>query len=699
MSASANIRNIGIIAHIDAGKTTLAERILYYTHEIHRMGEVDDGAATMDFLPEEQERGITIAASCSTCVWEDAFINLIDTPGHVDFTIEVERTLRVLDGAVCVLCATRGVEPQSETVWRQSEKFSIPKIGFINKMDRVGADFDLAVTSLRERLGANPLALQMPLFAGDRFVAVADLIRLEKLAFSPADQGATVTREPLVGAELAEAKQRREQLLESLAEVDDVFLELYLGGGEICPAVIEQAVRRACLSLRATPVLLGSALQNIGVQPLLSAVVSYLPDPTEAHLPAARPVSAAQGGGGDEAEPIELHSDPAAPLAALVFKVAVEAGHPLAFTRIYSGTLHKGDVLFNASLQKPDKAAHIYQLHADDREELASARAGSVVALSGLHNVRTGHTLCSKTHPLLLEDISAYNPVISRALEPADSEEAKKLDEALKNYLLEDPTLKLELDEATGLRILSGMGELHLDVVLERLQREYGIAPRSGEPRVVFRETISQAAAAQATVDREVGGVRHQGEVSLRVEPLPRGGGVLIEFELPGDTEGGVDRADEAKPAGRERALSRAESNTRAVIGPALQAALTAGPLEGYEVSDVKITVTGYAAGSDAGLNMAAAQALRDALHQAAPALLEPVMRLEIISPGDSVGDVLNLLAALNGRVLNVSSSEHAETISAEAPMRNLFGFATALRSVSKGRAGITLTFDRFDVV
>ena len=530
MSVSANIRNIGIIAHIDAGKTTLAERILYYTHQIHRIGEVDDGTTAMDYLPEEQERGITIVASCSSCAWDGAFINIIDTPGHVDFTIEVERTLRVLDGVVCVFCATRGVEPQSETVWRQAEKFSIPKIAFINKLDRVGADFDMALASLRERLGANPVALQMPVFANDRFEAVADLIRMEKLVFSREDQGGTVTSHALEGALLKEAEQRREHLLEALAEVDDEFMERYLSGADMDEMCIRQALRRACIGLKLTPVLLGSALQNIGVQPLLSAVVSYLPDPDSAHLPVAQKLSGQHCAGEDR---LQLVSSPSAPLAALAFKVIMETGHPMAFVRIYSGTLKKGDVVFNASLQKTDRVAHIYRLHADEREEIVLAGAGSVVALSGLHNIRTGHSLCSKEQPLLLEDISVYSPVISRALEPADSEEAKKLDEALRNYLLEDPTLKLELDENTGLRILSGMGELHLDVLLERLQREYRLSPRTGDPRVVFMETIGQAASAQAVIDREVVGVRHQGMVCLRVEPLPRGKGIVIEFDLP----------------------------------------------------------------------------------------------------------------------------------------------------------------------
>ncbi len=670
---------MGIIAHIDAGKTTLAERILFYTKEIHRMGEVDDGAATMDYMPEEQERGITIVASSSSCNWEGAVINIIDTPGHVDFTIEVERTLRVLDGAVCVLCATRGVEPQSETVWRQSEKFSIPKLVFVNKMDRVGADFEMAVESLRQQMGANPVPVQMPLFEDEKFTAIADLITLEKLVFDPADQGSTVSRSMLSGAILEKARLLREKMLEAVADADDEFMELYLAESPVSGATIEEAIRRATLGLKIVPVFLGSALQNTGVQPLLNGVVKYLPDPGSAHLPKAWKPDRT-GGAGDR---VELKSDSEKPLACLVFKVIIDSGHPLAFTRIYSGKIKKGDSCYNASIGIMGKVAHIYKMHADDREAVESAQAGDVVALAGLHDIRTGHTLCDKNFPLLLEDISAYSPVISRALEPANSEEAKKLDEALGQYLLEDPTLKLILDEDTGQRVLSGMGELHLDIVLERLQREFQLAPRSGDPRVVFRETITQAAQGHAKVEKELGGLMHQGEVCLEVEPLGRSEANIIEFAVPS--------------SGLEK-ISPAERVMRQELGLALESSFTSGPISGNELAGIRVKVLSYEKKSGAGLSMAASQALRDALQKAGPVLLEPVMRLEIVSPTESMGDVLNLLASCNGRVVNVSPGDRVEMIRAEASMQNLFGFATSLRSVSKGRAGMTLTFDRFDV-
>ncbi len=679
MAALQNIRNMGIIAHIDAGKTTLAERILFYTKEIYRMGEVDDGAATMDYMPEEQERGITIVASSSSCKWEGAVINIIDTPGHVDFTIEVERTLRVLDGAVCVLCATRGVEPQSETVWRQSEKFSIPKLVFVNKMDRVGADFEMAVGSLRQRMGANPVPVQMPLFEDDKFTAIVDLITLEKLVFDPADQGSTICRSTLSGGLLEEADALREKMLEAIADADDEFMGLYLAASPVSAEAIEEAIRRATIELKIVPVFLGSALHNTGVQPLLSGVVKYLPDPGGAHLPKAWK----QNKDGGPGERIELKSDPENPLACLVFKVIIDSGHPLAFTRIYSGKIKKGDSCYNASIGRIDKAVHIYKMHADEREAVESAQAGDVVALAGLHNIRTGHTLCDKDFPILLEDISAYSPVISRALEPANSEEAKKLDEALGQYLLEDPTLKLVLDEDTGQRVLSGMGELHLDIVLERLQREFQLAPRSGDPRVIFRETITQPAQGHAKVEKELGGLMHQGEVCLEVEPLGRSEANIIEFAEP--------------PSGPEK-ISPAGQIVRQELGLALESSFTSGPMSGNELAGIRVTVISYEKKSGAGLSVAASQALREALQKACPVLLEPIMYLEIVAPTESMGDALNLLASCGGRVINVSPSEQVELIRAEAPMQNLFGFATSLRSVSKGRAGLTLTFDRFDV-
>lgn len=683
-----NIRNIGIIAHIDAGKTTLAERILFYTKEIHRMGEVDDGAATMDYMPEEQERGITIVASCSCCVWDDTRINLIDTPGHVDFTIEVERTLRVLDGAVCVLCATSGVEPQSETVWRQSEKFHIPKIIFVNKMDRVGADFKQAVESVRSRLGANPLPIQLPIMNDDVFEGIIDLITLEQIFFDQSDQGVSVSRKSLTKDLLDVAKECQEELYEGLADVDEEFMELYLGEKELTSEDVNAALRRATMALKATPVLFGSALQNIGVQPLLDAVLAYLPSPDSACLPKAISIKNSSA-----SREILLQSDPSGPLAVLIFKVVLESGHPVVFGRIYSGTLNKGDICYNASIDKDEKIALLYHMHAEDKEAVQTVFAGDVVAFGGLNNVRTGHTLCDKNFPLLLEDISAYSPVISLALEAANSEEGKKIDEALKHYLLEDPTLKLEYDEDTGQRIISGMGELHLEIILERMKREYGLSPRFGEPHVVYKETITAQAEASLAVNREIGGTVHQGEVSLEVQPLSRGQGNKIEFAIATDCpeQGSVKKGQAAQALSADQAV-------RAEICQTVETALQGGPLGGYDVNDVLVRITDYARKQGAGLSMATVGAVKEALQMASPALLEPVMSLEISSPQESVGDVLNLLTTCNGRILEISSEDSFELIKAQAPMRNLFGFATSLRSVSKGRAGLTLTFAQFDI-
>ena len=697
-----NLRNIGIIAHIDAGKTTLAERILFYTKEIHRMGEVDDGAATMDYLPEEQERGITIVASCSRCNWHDITINLIDTPGHVDFTIEVERTLRVLDGAVCVICATRGVEPQSETVWRQAEKFFLPKIVFINKMDRLGADFEMAVESLRTRLNANPVPVQMPVFENDVFQGLVDLITLEQLSFDKADQGRTVTRSAIQGELLTQALARREQMLEHLADADEEFLELYLnqpnesaGSLGLDVKQIKAAFARATQALKLNPVFLGSALQNIGAQPVLDAVKDYLPSPEEAHLPLATRCTLQDKTA--EHEQINLSSDPNGPLAVLVFKVVLESGHPLAYARIYSGSLNKGDSCFNSTIGGEEKVNHLYHVYVDDKEAIQSALAGDVVALGGMHDIRTGHTLCCKDFPLLLEDISAYSPVISLALEPANSEDGKRLDEALKQYLLEDPTLKFEYDENTGQRIISGMGELHLEILLERLQREYRLSPRSGEPQVVFKETIRSSTEVQINVDRELGDTLHQGEITLRVSPLSRGSGnklIFLEDSAPEDSLPVNQKNSKGKSS---KSLTNIDQVGRAEVVQALETALQGGPLGGYSVVDVSVEVLAYTRKQGAGLAIAASTALKEALLGAEIAYLEPIMSLEILVPLEAMGDVLNLLATCNAKIIEVTGNEQTEVVRAEAPMQNLFGFATSLRSSSKGRAGLTLLFSRFD--
>ena len=667
------LRNIGIIAHIDAGKTTLTERILFYSHKIHRMGEVHDGMATMDFMPEEQERGITIAAACTTCKWRDKTINILDTPGHVDFTVEVERSLRVLDGAVGVFCAVSGVEPQSETVWRQSEKFKLAKLAFVNKMDRPGADFTAVLQSMRERLSAKPLAMQVPLGQGQNFKAVLDLLTMERLEFDQETQGAEYKRLPLALAEQELAAPAREELLETLAEEDDEFMALYLSGERIGLDEIKKTIRRAVLSHRLVPVFLGSAFKKIGVQPVMDAVVDYLPDPEE-----AMPTEAVDLRGKNK---IILDASPEASFAALVFKIQMEGGRRLAWMRIYSGQVQAGDMVFNTVQERQERLTHLFKLHADQKEPVEKALAGEIVAATGLKLARTGDTLCAPGKALLLESIDKYRPVISLALEPKNSEQGKKLDEALERFLAEDPTLFLELDQESGQRILSGMGELHLEVVLERIRREYNLELDAGKPGVVFQETITAEAAAEAEFHRELGEDMHYGFVGLSVEPLLRGQGLETLFD--------------------QGVLSWPQAWLDAVRH-GVEDSLQSGIIQGYPMRDVRVRVLELkrreGESSPAGFQMAAVAAIKQALGKAKPVLLEPIMEVEVFLPDEFVGEAVNLLSSKGARVGNMYERSGARVIKALAPMRGLFGFATLLRSATQGRAGLAMKFSRFDV-
>ena len=673
------LRNIGIIAHIDAGKTTLSERMLFYTDKIHRMGEVHDGNATMDYLPEEQERGITINSACTSCVWRGHVVNLIDTPGHVDFTIEVERSLRVLDGAVGVFCAVAGVEPQSETVWRQSEHFAVPKLAFINKMDRSGAHFSAVVEELRTRLGATPLPLHIPLGEGEDFTGVIDLIAMESLHFDAASQGSVIIRAPLAPALRKEVGVARERSLEILAEADEFFLEAYLGG-VYTEEDIHAALRRACIARLVTPVFCGSALRNSGVQPVLDAVCRYLPSPLD--LP---PVQGQAEDGADA----PIAPDPVAPLSALVFKVLMEQGRKLALLRLYAGTLREGEVCRNLSRKTDDRVHRIYRLHADRRAQIAEAHAGDIVAVVGLRSAQTGETYGSRERPLLLEPIAVYQPVITFAMEPRNADEGKTLDEALERFVAEDPTLSVSVDEASGHRYVSGMGELHLDVLQERIRREYGIAPRAGNPQVVLRETIRKTANAQAEFDRALGKERHYGNVSVCVRPRVRGSGNHIFF-------GSFLRApSRVWPKVWSKNLLDA---TRQGVADALQS----GALTAYPVQDVEVEITGLVgyegASSPPGHHMAAGQALRDALSAASPVALEPIMAVEISVPETYLGPALSLFGSCGGKVEELFERAGQKIMQGLAPMRQLFGFSTLLRSATQGRAGLVMKFDKFDV-
>ena len=674
----ARVRNIGIIAHIDAGKTTLSERMLFYTDKIHRMGEVHDGNATMDYLPEEQERGITISSACTRCFWQGYAINLIDTPGHVDFTIEVERSLRVLDGAVGVFCGVSGVEPQSETVWRQSEHFAVPKLAFINKMDRSGANFAAVLEDLRTRLGATPLPLNIPLGEGEEFEGIIDLISMESLHFDAGSQGNRIIRAPLPPGQEKQARAARERSLETLAEADEVFLEAYLNGAYSTDDM-HAALRRACIARLITPVLCGSALRNSGVQPVLDAVCGYLPSPLD--LPAR--------GHDKDGNSVSIASDPAAPLSALVFKVLMENGRKVALLRLYAGALHEGAACRNLSRKTDDRVHRMYRLHADRREQITEACAGDIVAVVGLRSAQTGDSYGYSERPLLLEPIAVYQPVITLALEPRNADAGKALDEALKRFAAEDPTLTVHVDEASGHRYVSGMGELHLDVLQERMRREYGIAPRAGNPQVVLRETIRRTASAQAEFDRELGKERHYGNVTVCVRPRARDSGNHIFF-------GSFLRdAPRVWPKVWSQSLLDA---TRQGIADALQS----GALTAYPIQDVEVEITGLVGreglSSPPGHHMAAGQAVRDALAAAAPVALEPVMAVEISVPEHSLGQALSLFGACGGKVDALFERAGQKVSRGLAPMRQLFGFSTSLRSATQGRAGLSMKFEKFDL-
>ena len=672
------IRNIGIIAHIDAGKTTLSERMLFYSRKIHRMGEVHDGAATMDYMPEEQERGITIMSACTSFQWRDCSINLGDTPGHVDFTIEVERALRVLDGAVGVFCAVGGVEPQSETVWRQSEAFGVPKIAFINKMDRPGANFEAVLKAMRQRLQANAAAVVIPLGQGAEFRGILDLINEETLLFSAEDQGQTVIRSRFSAEEMALAAPWRDRLLEALADADDLFMERYLEGDfQVCD--VKAALRRATLARTITPVLCGSALRNMGVQPVLDAVCDWLPSPVDVPSPL---------GHDDQGRDIAVAFDTKAPTAALVFKVLIENGRKLSFLRLYAGRIKEGDSLRNASRHTDDRVSRICRMHADRREQIPQAQAGDIVAVIGLRFAHTGETYTDRARLLTFESIDSCAPVLTLALEPRNADEGKVLDEALARYAEEDPTLHVHMDEETGTRTVSGMGELHLDVLLERMRREYGISPRAGNPQVVLRETVRREAEAEAEFDRELGKERHQGKVALHVRPLPRGSGNSI---APGDF------------LPKDSALARKLLPT-VFLDAALEGvrdALQCGEFTGFPVEDVAVTLTAVQRQEGLttvpGLRMAAAQALRKALAAAAPVALEPIMRVEITVPEDFLGAAISLFTSCSGKVDNMEDGNGRKAVRGTAPLRKLFGFSTALRSATQGRAGLVMSFDRFD--
>ena len=667
-----NIRNIGIIAHIDAGKTTVTERILYYTGRSHKIGEVHDGEAVMDWMPDEQERGITITSAVTTCHWKSSEIQIIDTPGHIDFTIEVERSLRVLDGAIGVFCAVGGVEPQSETVWRQADKYIVPKIAFINKLDRVGASFFGTVEMMKERLNANPLILQLPIGSEDDFAGVIDLINMKQTVWDDDTLGETYTTKDIPRDFIETAEEYREKLVETIAEVDDDIMEAYLSETLIAPESILAAIRKATIDLKLVPVLCGSALKNKGIQPLLDAIVQFLPSPVD--IPPIKGVHP------DSGEIIECKANDNDPLAALIFKVAMIEGRKLSYVRIYSGKMNTKADTHNPSRKINEKLSRILRMHANKRERIDSAGAGSIVGVVGLKESSTGETLCSVDHPVLLEKIEFYEPVISVAVEPKTHADQEKLDEVFEKFLAEDPTLKLKKDEDTGQSILSGMGELHLEVIISRMQREFKTNVNVGKPQVVYRETIEKEGEASAVFDKEVAGQRHFGEVTLKLMPLERGAGNRFKSEISDGTIPDI---------------------FISAINKGVMESLGSGAYMGYPVVDVVAVLTGgsykESLGTELAYTVSASMACKLALAKGEPFLLDPIMEVEVFVPEAFLGDVIGDLNSRSGKIASLEHKTGAQVIKAIGPLALMFGYSTSLRSATQGRGTFTMQFSHFD--
>ena len=668
-----NIRNIGIIAHIDAGKTTVTERILYYSGRSHRIGEVHDGEAVMDWMPDEQERGITITSAVTTCHWKNMEIHIIDTPGHVDFTIEVERSLRVLDGAIGVFSAVEGVEPQSETVWRQADKYKVPKIAFINKLDRIGADFFGTVKMMKERLHAQPLILQLPVNIEDDFRAVIDLIHMNQIVWDDETLGANFEEQEISSQFKQAAKEYREKLIETVAEFDDDIMEAYLAEAPVDTAKLLATIRKATIGLKLVPVLCGAALKNKGVQPLLDSIVQFLPSPMD-----VPPIEGTHPESGQIVKCLPRNSDPP---VALIFKVAMMEGRKLSFVRIYSGQLKIGIEVFNPARNQKEKIARILNMHANRRERMDNAGAGSIVGVIGLKESSTGETLCTAEHPVLLEKIEFYEPVISIAVEPKTHADQEKMDEVLAKFMAEDPTLKVRKDEDTGQTILSGMGELHLEIIISRMQREFRTNVRVGKPQVVYRETIGKPSEASATFDKEITGQRHFAEVSLRLAPLPRGTGNRFMTEI----------ADGVLP-----------DICIAAVEKGVMESLESGSLIGYPVVDVeaRLVDANYkeSLGTELAHMVSASMACKEALAKGNPFLLEPIMTVEILVPELFIGDVIGDLNSRGGKIESIEHKGGLQVISATVPLSQMFGYSTALRSATQGRGTFSMQFSHFDL-
>ncbi len=668
-------RNIGIMAHIDAGKTTTTERILFYTGVSHRMGEVHDGAATMDWMEQERERGITITSAATTCYWGDHRINLIDTPGHVDFTIEVERSLRVLDGAVAVFDSVQGVEPQSETVWRQADKYRVPRIAFMNKMDRIGADFYGSVQSLVDRLGANPVPIQLPIGREADFRGTVDLLSLKALLYIDESLGAKYEVED-VPADLVDlAKEYREKMIEAVAEYDEQVLERYLNGESLTIDEIKRAIRAGTVALKMTPVVCGAAFKNKGVQPLLDAIVDYLPSPLD--IP---PVTGVHP---DTNKEVVRKASDDEPFAALAFKIMTDpfAGQ-LTYFRVYSGTLHSGTYVYNITRGKKERIGRLLKMHANKREEISTVYAGDIAAAVGLKGAATGDSLCSEKQPILLEVMKFPEPVIAMAIEPKTKQDQEKLGLSLQKLTHEDPSFHVRTDDETGQTIISGMGELHLEIIVDRLVREFKVEANVGKPEVAFRESIRRPAEAEGKYVKQTGGRGQYGHVVLTVEPSEPGVGFEFVNEIVG---GAIPR--EYIPAIEKGIKERMET----------------GVLAGYPVRDVRVTITDgtyhEVDSNEMAFKIAASMGFQDACRRADPVLLEPIMKVEVLVPQEYMGDVIGNLNGRRGKVQGIKVRAGSQAIDAAVPLSEMFGYATDLRSRTQGRATYTMEFDRYEQI
>jgi elongation factor G len=668
-------RNIGIMAHIDAGKTTTTERILYYTGINYKLGEVHEGTATMDWMVQEQERGITITSAATTCFWRDHRVNIIDTPGHVDFTIEVERSLRVLDGAVAVFCSVGGVEPQTETVWRQADKYGVPRLAFVNKMDRLGADFFRVVKMIEDRLGARPVVLQLPIGAEDKFIGVVDLITMKASVWEEDSLGAKFHEEAIPADLKAQADEYREKLLEAAADSDETIMEKYLEGKEISEAELRKAIRHGTLALKIVPVLCGSAFRNKGVQPMLDAVVDFLPSPSD--IPPVKGVDSRTS------TPAERPAKDDAPFAALAFKIMTDPFvGTLTFFRVYSGAITSGASVYNSTRSKRERIGRLLKMHANKREEIKEVYAGDIAAAVGLRTATTGDTLCDENKPVVLESIDFPDPVISIAIEPKSKADQEKLGLSLQKLATEDPSFKVRTDEETGQTIISGMGELHLEIIVDRLLREFNVGANIGKPQVAYKETVRKSVEQQGRFVRQTGGRGQYGDVWIKLDPQQAGAG----FEFVDAIKGGsIPR--EYIPA-VEKGIREATEN---------------GALAGYPVVDVKVTLFDGSYhdvdSSEIAFKIAGSMAFKQAARKANPVLLEPIMSVEVVVPEDFMGDVIGDISSRRGKVLGMDTRPAAQAIDARVPLAQMFGYATDLRSMTQGRATYTMQFSHYEPV